>query len=56
MATRKYHRKPKKSKLNKSKKKILFDVNAPEVQAILYPLVEADLKMYEAAQQLFAPE
>lgn len=42
--------------LNKSKKKILFDVNDPEVKAILYPLVEVDLKIYEAAEQLFAPE
>lgn len=42
--------------LNKSKKKTLFDVTDPEVMKALYPLVEADLKLYEAAQQLFVPQ
>jgi hypothetical protein len=38
--------------LNKSKHKRLYDINDPEMQTILHPLVEYDLHLYEAAQSI----
>ncbi len=38
--------------LNKSKHKQLYNVNDPEMQTILHPLVEYDLRLFEAAQSM----
>jgi hypothetical protein len=38
--------------LNTSKHKRLYNVNDPEMQTALHPLVEFDLRLYEAAQSI----